>query len=136
MTIADTLLLKATRHAHSTKAKALAIQQAKQLEKLAKVTAEMDYRISGIPTTPEQAMAESEPAIAPSDGSRIIWAGSQRDLALLMTGLRKKGKIKAKSEQELLRQICQHFSGENAPFDPDSLRTNLIQKRNKIAGEV
>jgi len=82
---------------------------------------------------PELFFEESEPEIAPA-GGKIHWKSTQRELVSIMDSLRIAGKIEARNESDMIRQIVKHFTCNGKPLDENSLRVNLQQYRDRIAG--
>jgi hypothetical protein len=91
-------------------------------EELPRLTAEADAAMKHGITTP---VTSHEP---------INWKFTQRDLVATMESLWSMGRIEARNQTDLIRQIVKHFVHQGKPLDENSLRVNLQQHRDQIAG--
>ena len=66
----------------------------------------------------------------------IVWKGSQRNLAEWLVNSYHAGELDAQSEQDVYRQLCQHFVGaDGKPFNPESIRVNISNRRLEVRGK-
>ena len=65
----------------------------------------------------------------------MVWDGTQRELGRLFVEAYNSGKLRARSNKDVLRQICQHFvDSDGKTFDPETLRVNLAVKQQEDLG--
>jgi hypothetical protein len=84
---------------------------------------------------PELFPGESEEVTTSASATKPMnWKSTQRDLAATFDSLRSAGKIDARNEADMIRQIVKHFVHNGNPMNENSLRINLQQQRDQLAG--
>jgi hypothetical protein len=97
---------------------------------------QMQFDAAKVGAMEEAVLSAQAKTNLPNRVAPMVWQGTHRDLVELFLEAFRAKSLKANSEQDVLRQLGQHFVDKNGkPLNPESLRVNFHLKRQEDRGK-